>query len=94
MLQVVNKLIASCEQTCCKSINLSGLLQLVSVLEDFGQPPNEVVLNESINAHVSAVNSQGEIFVKHSDDEIKIISRTGETKVVNLSTDKFVQLHC
>ena len=31
------------------------------VLEDLGQPPNEVVLNESRNAHVSAANSQGEI---------------------------------
>ena len=39
---------------------------------------------EGIYSYISAVNSHCETIVKHSDDEIKIISRTGETKVVKL----------
>ena len=51
---------------------------------ELGQPPNELVLDEVICASTSAVNSHGEVVVKHSDDEIKVISRTRETKVVKL----------
>ena len=51
---------------------------------ELGQPPNELVFDEKLISHISAVNSHGEIIVKHSDDEIKIISRTPETKVVKL----------
>ena len=46
--------------------------------------PNELVLDEEIYPRLSGVNSHGEIIVKHSRDEIKIISRTGETKLVKL----------
>ena len=52
-----------------------------SMGRELGQPPNELVLDERIYSYISVVNSRGEIIVKHSDDEVKIISRTGETKV-------------
>ena len=55
-----------------------------SMGEEFGPPPNELVLDERINPPKSVVNAHGEIIVKHSDDEIKIISRTEDTKVVKL----------
>ena len=42
---------------------------------------------EGIYSYISAVNSHCETIVKHSDDEIKIISRTGETKVVKLEPE-------
>ena len=51
---------------------------------ELDEPPNELVLNEDIYPWLSAVNSQGEIIVIHGSDEIKIISRTGETKLVKL----------
>ena len=51
---------------------------------ELGQTPNELVLEEEIYPWLSVVNSHGEIVVKHSDDEIKIISRTGETKLGKL----------
>ena len=52
---------------------------------ELGERPNELVLDERIYySYISAVNSHCETIVKHSDDEIKIISRTGETKVVKL----------
>ena len=51
---------------------------------ELGERPNELVLDEGIYSYISAVNSHCETIVKHSDDEIKIISRTGETKVVKL----------
>ena len=51
---------------------------------ELDEPPNELVLNEDIYPWLSAVNSQGEIIVIHRTDEIKIISRTGETKPVKL----------
>ena len=54
---------------------------------ELGVRPNELVLDESneiLFPRLSAVNSHGDIIVIHSDDEIKIISSTGETKVVKL----------
>ena len=51
---------------------------------ELGERPNVLVLDEDIYPWLTAVNSHGEIIVKHSDDEIKIISRTGETKLVKL----------
>ena len=56
-----------------------------SMGRELSQPPNELVLDERIYSYISVVNSRGEIIVKHSDDEVKIISRTGETNVVKLS---------
>ena len=52
---------------------------------ELGKPPNKLVLDEVIiYCGLSAVNSHGEIVVRHSDDEVKKISRSGETKVVKL----------
>ena len=51
---------------------------------ELGELPNELVLDEEINSRVSAVNSHGEIITRHGADEIKIISRSGKTKVVKL----------
>ena len=51
---------------------------------ELDKPLNELVLNEDIYPWLSAVNSQGEIIVIHRSDDIKIISRTGETKLVKL----------
>ena len=52
---------------------------------ELGESPNElIVLDEEIVSYTSVVNSHGEILVKHIDDEIKIISRNGKTKVVKL----------
>ena len=66
-----------------------------------GQPPNQLVLDERVYSYISSVNSRGEIIVKHSDDEVKIISRTGQGKQrwlnyqnpkENLSSKELVQL--
>ena len=56
-----------------------------SIGGELSQPPNEpLVLDEEIISYTSAVNSHGETVVKHSDDEMKIISRAGLTNVVKL----------
>ena len=54
---------------------------------ELGQPPNVLLLDEEIIPRLSAVSSHGEIVVRHGKDEIKIISRTGETKVVKLPSE-------
>jgi hypothetical protein len=46
------------------------------------QPPNETKLDRNIDPYNSAVNSRGEIVVAHRND-IEVISRTGERKVVH-----------
>ena len=51
---------------------------------ELGERPNVLVLDEDIYPHLSTVNSHGEIIVAHSEDKIKIISRTGETKLLKL----------
>ena len=53
---------------------------------ELGEPPNVLVLDEGICRWVGllAINSHGKIIALHSYDEIKIISRTGETKLVKL----------
>ena len=60
---------------------------------ELGERPNEVVLDEVIDRRFSAVNSHGEIITRQDHDEIKIISRSGKTKVVKLPEPegKFVQ---
>ena len=56
-----------------------------SIAGELVQPPSQpLVLDEEISPRLSAVNSHGEIIVVHSDDKIKIISRTGDTKVIKL----------
>ena len=61
-----------------------SLRKSMTVGGELGQPPNELLHDEEICPRLSAVNSRGEIVVKHNGGEIKIISRTGETKVVKL----------
>ena len=51
---------------------------------ELGERPNELVLDEEIDSRCSAVNSHGEIITRHGLEEIKIISRSGKTKVVEL----------
>ena len=51
---------------------------------ELGQPPNELVLDEEICPSSSAVNSRGEIVVFHGDDEIKIVSTTGKSRLIKL----------
>ena len=51
---------------------------------ELGERPNVLVLDEDIYSHLSTVNSHGEIIVAHSEDKIKIISRTAETKLLKL----------
>ena len=51
---------------------------------ELGERPNELVLDEEIATWYSAVNSHGEIITILHVDEIKIISRSGKTKVVEL----------
>ena len=52
---------------------------------ELDESPNEpLALDEEIVSYTSVVNSHGEILVKHNDDEIKLIPRNGETKVVKL----------
>jgi hypothetical protein len=50
--------------------------------EELIQPPNETKLDRNIDPYNSAVNSRGEIVVAHRND-IEVISRTGERKVVH-----------
>ena len=51
---------------------------------ELGEAPNVLVLDEEIYPRLSTLNSHGEIIVRHSHDEIRIISRTGKTKLVKL----------
>ena len=51
--------------------------------EELTQPPNEMIPDEELVSLYSAVNSHGQILVGHRDD-IKLISRTGKSKVVKL----------
>ena len=51
---------------------------------ELGERPNVLVLDELIHPWIFTMNSHGEIIMRHSDDEIKIISKTGETKLVKL----------
>ena len=49
---------------------------------------NKLVLDEKINPYHAAVNSHSEVIVKAFDNSIKIISRNGEAKTVELSNPK------
>ena len=51
---------------------------------ELGERPNKLVLDKEIDTWCSAVNSHGEIITILCADEIKIISRSGKTKVVKL----------
>ena len=69
-----------------RSFNPIWNWQEVSTRKSWGenliQPPNELQLDKLIDRHKSAVNSRGEIIVKHRNG-IKVISRTGKSKVVH-----------
>ena len=57
-------------------------------------PRNDLLLDECIRPHHSALNSHGDIVAARSDDDIKVISKTGEAKVVKLSDagdEKFIE---
>ena len=54
-----------------------------SMGEELIQPPNEVTLKRDINPLYSAVNSHAHVIVGHGDN-IVVISKTGERKVVKL----------
>ena len=69
-----------------RSFNPIWNWQEVSTTKSWGkeliQSPNEMSLDRYINAYYSAVNSRGEIVIWY-DNDIEVISRTGERKVVN-----------
>ncbi|CAB4036144.1 Hypothetical predicted protein [Paramuricea clavata] len=46
--------------------------------------PNRPILGEDIAAHFAAVNGHGDVIVENSPDTIKIIPKTGKSKVVKL----------
>ena len=46
--------------------------------------PNELILEEEINPYCSAVNSHGDVIVGVDTGSIKIMNKTGESKVVKL----------
>ena len=59
---------------------------------EVGKRPNKLVFDKGIYPAKSAVNSHGEIIVKHSHDEIKIISRTGKFEVIEFPEPDEVNL--
>ena len=48
-------------------------------------PRNDLLLDECIRPYHSALNSHGDVIAARSDDDIKVISKTGEAKLVTLS---------
>lgn len=63
-----------------------------SMRDELGEPPiKQLLLSERRFPWFCAVNSRGEIVVKHSDDEIKIIFKTVKCKVVKLPEPKEVK---
>ena len=63
--------------------------QEVSARKSWGdgppQPRNDLFLDEKIRPYQSALNSQGDIVAVRSDDDLKVVSKTGESKLVTLS---------
>ena len=56
-----------------------------SMGDELGQPPKQLILDEVICPRLSAVDSHGNVVVGESREcNIKVISRTAETKVVKL----------
>ena len=64
--------------------------QRKSMGKELDQHPGRVVFlfDKGIHPRVAAVNSHCEVIVRKSDNSIKIISRTGETKTVELPDPK------
>ena len=56
--------------------------------KELDQHPGRVALDEEIFPYTAAVNSHSEVIVKASRNSIKIISRNGEAKTVELSNPK------
>jgi hypothetical protein len=57
-------------------------------------PQNDLLLDESIRPYHSAFNSHGDIIAVRSDDDLKVISKNGETKLVtlpNVEEDKVIE---
>ena len=59
-----------------------------SMGNELDQHPGRVVLDEEIFSYTAAVNSHSEVIVEASRNSIKIISRNGEAKTVELSNPK------
>ena len=59
-----------------------------SMGKELDQHPGRVALDEEIFPYTAAVNSHSEVIVKASRNSIKIISRNGEAKTVELSNPK------
>ena len=55
-----------------------------SMGDELTQLPNRLILDEDIIPGCSAVNSHGDVVVGEHPDTIKIISKTGESKVVKV----------
>ncbi|CAB4013137.1 Hypothetical predicted protein [Paramuricea clavata] len=55
-----------------------------SIGDELTQLPNGLILNEEMDPRNSAVNSHGDVIVGEQPDNIKIINKTGESKVVEL----------
>ena len=59
-----------------------------SMGKELDQHPGRVALDEGIFPHTTAVNSHSEVIVEAYNTSIKIISRNGEAKTVELSNPK------
>ena len=54
----------------------------MSMGDELTQLPNRLILDEDIIPYFSAVNSHGDVVVGNRPDNIKIIQKTGKSKVV------------
>ena len=64
--------------------DISTRKSMASMGEELTQLPNELILDEEIDPDYSAVNSHGDVIVGEDSGNIKIINKTGESKVVKL----------
>ena len=64
--------------------DISTRKSMASMGEELTQLPNELILEEEIVPCCSAVNSHSDIIVGEDPGNIKIINKTGESKVVKL----------
>ena len=76
-------------------VNLLEISRRKSMEDELpSQQPNQLFLTEKIDPDYSAVNSHGDIILGEYSDNIKVVSKRGETKLVKLSVptqDKVVK---
>ena len=65
-------------------LNWQDISTRKSIGDELTQLPNGLILNEEMDPRNSAVNSHGDVIVGEQPDNIKIINKTGESKVVEL----------